>query len=45
MKEIIIKSPKYGEKKVLVDDSDYDELMKRHWCIVKMPKTFTQLVI
>jgi len=40
MKKIIVKSPKYGEKEILVDDSDYEELSKYHWCIAKMPNTF-----
>lgn len=40
MKTIIINSPKYGIKDVLVDDEDYDDLVKHHWCVRKMPKTF-----
>lgn len=40
MKVIEINSPKYGKKEVMVDDVDYEDLSKYHWCIVKMPKTF-----
>lgn len=40
MKKIIVNSPKYGEKEILVSDEDYDELIKYHWCIAKMPETF-----
>lgn len=40
MKIIIVNSPKYGVKEIPVDDADYEELNKYHWCVRKMPKTF-----
>jgi hypothetical protein len=40
MKIILIKSPKHGEFNVLVDDKDYEWLVKFHWCIRKVKKAF-----
>lgn len=31
--ELILTSPKYGEKKVLIDDDDYELVKKYHWCL------------
>jgi len=31
--EIILKSPKYGEKKVLIDDEDYGKIKNYTWCL------------
>ena len=34
MKTIIVNSKTHGIKQILVDDEDYIELIKHHWCIV-----------
>lgn len=40
MKEIIVNSPKYGEKRILVDDEDYEHLNQYKWYIYKGGRTF-----
>lgn len=35
MKEIIVNSPKYGEKRIQVDDEDYDWLSQYNWMVNK----------
>src|SRR5574343_644506 len=40
MKEMEINSKKYGIHKVLVDDEDYDELIKYKWNLIKGRYTF-----
>lgn len=40
MQEIIIKSKTHGTKVVLVDDKDYDELIKTKWHLLKSKNTF-----
>lgn len=33
MKEILIKSPKYGSHVIVIDDDDYDKVKNLKWCI------------
>ena len=40
MKEIVINSPKYGKKIVLVDDDDFNFLSKLTWHVAKRKYTF-----
>lgn len=40
MKKIIINSVKHGVKEVLVDDEDYDILIKYTWCVIKKDGCF-----
>lgn len=40
MKEIIIQSKTHGEKKVLVDDLDYEYLNQFTWCAHKIGGKF-----
>ncbi len=35
MRQLIIKSPKYGDYTVLVDDEDYNNVSKHKWCLQK----------
>lgn len=36
--EIIINSPKYGQKIILIDESDYHVIKEYNWCISKSEK-------
>lgn len=40
MAKIIINSPKYGQKEVLVDDDDFDSLKKFNWWLANRNGTF-----
>lgn len=40
MKEIIVDSPKYGIKIILVDDEDYENMIKWKWYVIKHRNTF-----
>src|SRR4029077_2179206 len=40
MKKIIVDSPKFGRKEILVDDEDYDYLIQWTWYIHKHRDTF-----
>jgi len=40
MKKIIINSPKYGVKEVLIDEDDFELISSYTWCIAKRRNTF-----
>ncbi len=40
MKKIIINSPKYGRKEILVDDEDYDIINKAKWHLLRNKRGF-----
>lgn len=40
MKKIIVNSPTYGTKEILVDDSDYEYIKQWNWYVVKHRNTF-----
>lgn len=41
VKEIIINSPKYGQKIILIDEEDYELVSKYTWCIAKPKRSKT----
>lgn len=40
MKEIVVRSKKYGNQIALVDDSDFDLVNSHNWCVEKGKHTF-----
>lgn len=43
--EIIIKSKKYGERKVIIDDADYDLVKHKKWRLLVQPHSYTEYAI
>ena len=40
MKKIIVNSPKFGQKEILLDDDDFELVSKYNWCVAKDCNTF-----